>query len=155
MSLTLTDAVHVVLYTPPTARWHPGSMVYRLIADTAMVLHAAFLVYMVVGGFIAWRWRWSFWPHLATAAYGLGITTVGWDCPLTHVENWGRERAGQETLPSSGFIDHYLTGVVYPAEHLMIAQLAVAACVVVSWAGLAFLHLRDRRGATAQSEHLR
>ncbi|WP_216695138.1 DUF2784 domain-containing protein [Dietzia psychralcaliphila] len=119
-------------------------MGYRLIADAAMVLHAAFLVYLVVGGFLAWRWRWAFWPHLSTAAYGLGIATVGWDCPLTHVENWGRASAGQEMLPSSGFIDHYLTGVIYPAEHLFTAQLAVAATVLVSWTGLAFLHRRSR-----------
>ncbi|GAA1719047.1 DUF2784 domain-containing protein [Dietzia cercidiphylli] len=124
-------------------------MGYRLVADAAMVLHAAFLVYMVVGGFLAWKWRWTFWPHLATAAYGLGIATVGWDCPLTYVENWGRARAGQETLPSTGFIDHYLTGVIYPAEHLLTAQLAVAAAVLVSWAGLAFLHWRARARSRA------
>lgn len=125
-------------------------MGYRLIADTAMVLHAAFLAYMVVGGFIAWKWRWTFFPHLATAAYGLGIATVGWACPLTHVENWGREQAGREALPPSGFIDHYLTGVIYPAEHLVTAQLAVAACVIVSWAGLAVLHRRERRAGSAE-----
>ena len=130
-------------------------MGYRLIADTAMVLHAAFLVYLVVGGFIAWRWRWTFWPHLATAAYGLGIATIGWVCPLTHVENWGRERAGQDRLPASGFIDHYLSGFIYPAEHLITAQLVAAACVLGSWAGLAVLHWRDRRARSSPFEHLR
>jgi len=114
-------------------------MAYRLLADATMLLHAGFLVYLVVGGFLAWRWRRLIWPHVACAAYGLGIVVIGWDCPLTHVENWARERSGRETLPSSGFIDHYLTGVVYPAEHLLTAQLAVAACVLVSWAGVAVL----------------
>ncbi|MDX2355912.1 DUF2784 domain-containing protein [Dietzia sp. PP-33] len=122
-------------------------MGYRLIADIAMLLHAAFLVYLAVGGFLAWRWRWTFWPHLATAVYALAIAIVGWVCPLTHVENWGREHAGRETIPTSGFIDHYLTGVIYPEEHLLTAQLAVAAAVLVSWAGLALLSWRNRSRA--------
>ncbi|AVZ39826.1 MULTISPECIES: DUF2784 domain-containing protein [unclassified Dietzia] len=130
-------------------------MGYRLVADTAMILHAAFLVYMVVGGFLAWRWRWTFWPHLATAAYGLGIATVGWVCPLTHVENWGRARAGEETLPSSGFIDHYLTDVIYPAEHLWTAHVAVATAVLVSWAGLAYLQWRARARSDSPASEVR
>lgn len=122
-------------------------MLYRVIADTAMIVHAGFLVYLTVGGFLAWRPKWhcAIWPHLATAAYGLGIVVIGWDCPLTHLENWAREHAGQERLPSTGFIDHYITGVVYPADHLLTAQLAVAATVLVSWAGFAVLNKRRRK----------
>lgn len=122
-------------------------MLYRVIADTAMIVHAGFLAYLTVGGFLAWRpkWHWAIWPHLATAAYGLGIVVIGWDCPLTHLENWAREHAGQERLPSTGFIDHYITGVVYPADHLLTAQLAVAATVLVSWAGFAVLNKRRRK----------
>lgn len=41
---------------------------------------------------------------------GLGSVVVGFECPLTHAENWARQRAGETGLPSSGFIDHYLTG---------------------------------------------
>ena len=104
-------------------------MPYRLLADATVVAHAGFLAYLTVGGFLAWRWRALLWPHVATAVYGLGIVVIGWDCPLTHLENWARVRAGRETLPSSGFIDHYLTGVVYPAEHLLTAQVAVATSV--------------------------
>ena len=129
-------------------------MGYRLLADVAMTLHAGFLVYLVIGGFLAWRWRWTIWPHIACAAYGLGIVVIGWECPLTHVENWARERAGQETLPASGFIDHYLTGVIYPADHLLTAQLAVAVTVLISWAGLAYLHRRSRRSThAARADH--
>ncbi|MEW9548571.1 hypothetical protein [Nonomuraea sp. NPDC050783] len=30
---------------------------YRLLAETAMVVHFAFLVHLAAGGFLAWRWR--------------------------------------------------------------------------------------------------
>ncbi len=112
-------------------------MGYRLIADTAMVLHFAFLGYLLAGGFLAWRWRRTIWIHVAVAIWGAGSVLIGYDCPLTHVENWARERAGEVTLPPSGFIDHYLTGVVYPQQHETLVQLGVAVVVAISWAGYA------------------
>ncbi|MDO5501626.1 MAG: DUF2784 domain-containing protein [Actinomycetia bacterium] len=111
-------------------------MWYRLIADLAMVAHFAFLAYLVVGGFIAWAWPRTIIAHVATAMYGLLNVLIGWDCPLTHVENWGRQQAGDATLPATGFIDHYLTGVIYPEQHEGLIQLAVAVLVVISWVGL-------------------
>ncbi|KOX07220.1 DUF2784 domain-containing protein [Nocardiopsis sp. NRRL B-16309] len=120
-------------------------MLYRIIGEAAMVAHAAFILYMAIGGFLAWKWPRTFWIHLGCALYGLSISVVGWICPLTHVENWGRERAGQAGLPDEGFIDHYLTGVIYPQEHLVTVQAGVGAVVIASWTGLALLTLRRRR----------
>ena len=132
-------------------------MGFRLLADAAMVAHFAFLAYLVVGGFLAWRWPRTIWVHLAVAAYGFFNVLVGWDCPLTHVENWGRERAGETTLPATGFIDHYIAGVVYPREHETLAQLVVAVVVLISWIGYiarrrraAPVRRRTADGATTQ-----
>jgi Protein of Unknown function (DUF2784). len=120
---------------------------YRLIADVTMVVHFAFLGYVALGGFLAWRWPRLIWPHLAVAAWGL-ISIAGADCPLTLLEDWARRAAGEAGLPPSGFIDHYIEGVVYPGEYSRIAQLAVAAVVGVSWAGFARRRLRSRAGRT-------
>jgi hypothetical protein len=117
-------------------------MGYRLVADAAMVAHFLFLAYLVVGGFIAWRWPWTIWTHIAVALYGLFNVIVGWPCPLTHVENWGRARAGEATLPGTGFIDHYIAGVIYPQEHEALVQVLVACVVFSSWIG--FLIRRPR-----------
>ncbi|GAB3491732.1 DUF2784 domain-containing protein [Nocardiopsis coralliicola] len=125
-------------------------MAFRLLADAAMVLHFAFLAYVVLGGFWAWRRPAAIWPHAAVAAYALGITAIGWDCPLTHVENWARTRAGEASLPHSGFIDHYLTGVVYPGEHLAAARAAAAVAVAASYTGALVLYVqRGARPGTA------
>lgn len=124
-------------------------MVYQVIGDTAMVLHFAFLVYVTLGGFLAWRWPRMIWPHLIVAAYAFGITVIGWDCPLTHVEEWGRTNAGQNGMAEVGFIDHYLTGVIYPEEHLLTAQLLVALSVAISWLGWFILRGRRRDAQNA------
>jgi len=111
-------------------------MWYRLVADAAMVAHFSFLAYLVVGGFIAWRWPWTIWTHITAALYGLFIVRIGWPCPLSHMENWGRARAGEATLPGTGFIDHYIAGVLYPREHEATVHVLVAVVVLTSWIGL-------------------
>ncbi|MCA1781686.1 MAG: DUF2784 domain-containing protein [Dermatophilaceae bacterium] len=120
-------------------------MWFRLVADAAMVAHFAFLAYLVVGGFIAWRWPRTIWTHIATALYGLFNVLIGWECPLTHVENWGRERARDATLPGTGFIDHYLAGVIYPTEHEALVQMLVAVVVLLSWIGFVVRRRQQRR----------
>ncbi|MGL5911065.1 MAG: DUF2784 domain-containing protein [Phycicoccus sp.] len=120
-----------------------GLMWFRLVADAAMVAHFAFLAYLVAGGFVAWRWPWTIWPHTAAALYGFLNVLVGWPCPLTDLENWGRARAGDSTLPGTGFIDHYIAGVVYPQEHETLVQVLVAVVVLASWAGFVIRRRRE------------
>lgn len=122
-------------------------MVFRVIGDVAMVVHFLFLAYVVIGGFIAWYWPRSIWLHLGCALYGLAVTVVGWVCPLTVVENWARQRAGQAGLTETGFIDHYLTGIIYPVDHLVSIQFAAGVVVALSWVGYLFLLWRRRAAA--------
>ena len=115
--------------------------VYALLASATMVVHFAFLAFLVAGGFLAWRCPKALWPHLAVAAWGLVSVTVGVTCPLTVLEDWARRRAGAPGL-TAGFIDTYVTGVVYPRRYLLLVQTLVALSVAVSWAGL---YVRNRR----------
>ncbi|PTR27598.1 uncharacterized protein DUF2784 [Rhodococcus sp. OK519] len=120
-------------------------MPYRLLVDATVLVHLAFLAYVVVGGFLAWRWRRTIWLHVVAVAWGFSTVLVGIDCPLTHLENWARERAGERQLPSEGFIAHYLTGVIYPTNAVEVVRALVAVCVVVSWIGFVLPRLRSSR----------
>jgi hypothetical protein len=111
-------------------------VVYRLLADAVMLLHFGFLAFVALGGFVAWRYRWVLIPHVVAVGWGALTVTVGLECPLTDWEDTLRRLGDEKGLPR-GFIDTYLTGVVYPQEYLPTAQLLVAALVAVSWAGLA------------------
>jgi hypothetical protein len=119
--------------------------VYDALADAALVAHAAFLGYLLLGGFLAWRRPRTIWLHLAVTVWGLGSVLLGYGCPLTGVENWARARAGRESLDPGGFIEHYLTGVVYPAEHLGTVQGAAAVVVLASWVGFWRVSRQARR----------
>jgi hypothetical protein len=111
-------------------------VVYRLLADAVMLLHFGFLAFVALGGFVAWRYRWVVIPHVVAVGWGALTVTAGLECPLTAWEDTLRRLGAEEGLPR-GFIDTYLTGVVYPQEYLRAAQLLVAALVAVSWAGFA------------------
>jgi hypothetical protein len=119
---------------------------YQAIAQAAVAAHFLFLAYLLVGGFLAWpaRWRWTVLAHLAVVGWGICIVTVGQTCPLTVLENWARVRAGQHGL-ARGFVDTYLTGVIYPAQYLVEVRLLIALMVLVSWLGLAVRWVRSRR----------
>jgi Protein of Unknown function (DUF2784) len=121
-------------------------MAYKLLADATMVVHFAFLAYLVAGGFLAWRWPWSIWPHLLAAGWGLSTLLFHLNCPLTWVEDWARRRAGGSGL-SHGFIDTYLTGIVYPERYTGRLQLLAATVVAVSWVGVAYRHRPTLRAA--------
>lgn len=95
--------------------------------------HFAFLGYLVIGGFLALRWPRSSWLHIAVVAWGIGSITVQLPCPLTWLERWAREHAHMAPLPPQGFIEHYLTGVVYPANAVGAVQATVFCLVAVSW----------------------
>lgn len=116
-------------------------MAYRIVAEFAMLLHFAFLAYVVAGGFLAWRWPAAIWPHLLLAGWGFATIIFGLDCPLTDVEDRARREAGQPGL-STGFIDHYLTGVVYPERLTGLVQLAAGVVVAVSWLGALIIRWR-------------
>lgn len=111
-------------------------MLYQLLADLTVVVHLGFVGFVAVGGFFAARHPAVLFAHIPAVIWAIGIVTVGWPCPLTGLENSLRERAGTAAY-DGGFIDRYLTGVLYPAEYERAAQALVAVAVVASYVTLA------------------
>lgn len=124
-------------------------MVFRILAQATMVAHFAFLVFLVVGGFFAWRWPRMWFVHLAVVIWGVLNIAFPVVCPLTHLENLFRDLAGQEGLQPSGFIDEYITDVVYPGDQVILVRWIVAAVVAISWAGALWLWRRRRRARSS------
>lgn len=122
-------------------------MLYRALADVVVVVHLAFVAFVAVGGFVAWRWSRVLGAHLAAVAWGAGIVVVGWDCPLTAVERWARRRGG-ETVDGAGFVDRYLEGVLYPGDLTPHLRLVVIVAIAMSWW---VLWRRHRRPAAPES----
>ena len=104
-------------------------MPLRLAADVVVLLHLAFIVFVVGGGFLAWRWPRIAWVHLPCAAWGVVVEWMGWLCPLTPLENVLRRQAGTAGY-EGGFIEHYLVPVIYPPGLTPAVQVGLGALVL-------------------------
>jgi hypothetical protein len=88
-------------------------MPYHVLADAVVILHFAFLAFVVVGGVFALRWPRVARVHVPAAVWGVLIEFFGWICPLTPLEIALRQRAGEAPY-SGGFVAHYIMSVMYP-----------------------------------------
>jgi Protein of Unknown function (DUF2784) len=102
---------------------------YRLIADLLVGVHLLFVVFVVVGGFLTWRWPRVAWVHVPVAVWGALVELAGWICPLTPLENGLRRAAGVAGYPA-GFIEHYIIPLVYPADLTRGFQIGLGVAVV-------------------------
>jgi len=118
-------------------------MGYRLLADAVAGLHYAYLAYLLVGGFVAWRWPRTIALHIFAAVWAVLVIATPVPCPLTAAQNALRERGGQPPLRDS-FINTYIRGTFYPAAHDTETRVVVAGVVAASWIGFA-LRMRRRR----------
>ena len=86
---------------------------YPLLADLVLIVHLAFVIFVLCGGLLVLKWRWIAWLHLPAAAWGAVVEFTGWICPLTPLENSLRAQAG-EIGYRSDFVTYYLLFVLYP-----------------------------------------
>ena len=121
-------------------------MWWKVAADAVVVVHLAYLAFIPLGGFLAWRWRWVIPIHLAAVIIGLISITVHFDCPLTTWEQSFRRHAGERPY-TNGFVDHYLTGHLYPHGYAWLVQVLFLGCIVVSYVGLFVRARRSSRSA--------
>ena len=105
-------------------------MWYRIAADFVLITHFAFVLFVVLGGFLVLRWPRLAWVHLPVALYGAIIEFLGFICPLTPLENSLRQRGGEAGY-SGGFIDHYITATIYPSGLTRGIQLVLGVGVLV------------------------
>ena len=54
-----------------------------VLADLVILVHVAFIVFVLFGGLLAFRWRWMPWAHLPAVVWGVAVELFGWVCPLT------------------------------------------------------------------------
>jgi uncharacterized membrane protein len=121
-------------------------MAYRIAATAVLLLHLAFIVFVVAGAVLVWRRRWLAAVQLPAALWGIWIEMSGAGCPLTAAENYLRVRGGQASY-TEGFLEHYLLGLVYPAGLTRTTQYALAALVLATNAVLYGCLLLRRRNA--------
>jgi len=121
------------------------STLYLLAADAVLLLHAAFVAFVVlgltlifVGKAFDWSWvrnRWFRVAHMIAIGIVVLQSWFGMICPLTNIEMALRSRAGDATYTGS-FIAHWLDSLLYyraPAWVFAVCYTAFGILVVLSW----------------------
>ena len=120
-------------------------MPHRLLADALVVVHLAFVLFVVLGGLLALRWPRAAWVHLPAAVWGAWIEWAGWICPLTPLENRLRERGGQSGYHTT-FVEQYVLPILYPPGLSREVQWVLGALVVAVNVAVYLWVLRRRAG---------
>lgn len=129
-------------------------MMAQLAADVVVAVHLAFVAFVVLGGFLAWRDLRFAWLHVPAAVWGAYAELTATVCPLTPLENALRAQAGAAGYAGS-FVEHYLMPILYPAgltaahqRWLGVFVLALNAFVYA----VAIAKARRRRAVNARAE---
>jgi len=119
-------------------------LIYRVLADLVLVIHLAFVLFVVLGGLLVPRWPRLAWLHLPAAVWGVLIEYSGWICPLTPLENSLRVKGGEAGY-TTGFIQHYIQPTLYPSGLTRPTQLVLGSIVLLlNLAAYAIVFRRSR-----------
>jgi uncharacterized protein DUF2784 len=123
-------------------------MLDRIAADAVLVLHFAFVVFVVLGGALVLRWPKLAWIHLPAVVWAALVEVNGWICPLTPLEVSFRKASGEAGY-AGDFLEHYLVALLYPEgltrEMQIVLGIAVVAINVAIYAVVARRTLPGRR----------
>lgn len=104
-------------------------MPFAALAQALLVVHGAFVLFVIAGGLLVLRWPRLAWAHVPAALWGALIEFAGFICPLTPLENAWRRAAGEQGY-QGGFIEHYVTAALYPAGLTRTIQLGLGVIVL-------------------------
>ena len=115
-----------------------------MLADLVVLVHLAFVLFVVAGGLAVMRWPSLAWAHLPAVGWGIAIEWSGAICPLTPLENWLRAQAGGRGYEGE-FVARYILPLLYPAGLTRTAQVVLGAAVLAVNVGVYGWMWRERR----------
>ena len=104
---------------------------YELAADLTLIVHFAFIIFVVFGGLLFFVITKIIYVHVPALIWGIYIELTHSICPLTHLENWFLQKANLSTY-SEGFIQNYLLPIVYPKNLTEDLQTYIAIVLIAS-----------------------
>jgi len=103
---------------------------YELAADLALIVHFAFILFVVFGALLFFILKKIIYIHFPALIWGIYIEFTHSVCPLTYVENWFLQKANLNTYPES-FIQNYLIPIIYPSSLTNSQQMYLAIALII------------------------
>lgn len=89
----------------PETRDESVRSVFRMLADVTVVAHFAFILFVVLGGFLVARRRATAYVHAPALAWAVATAATGWRCPLTMLEKWFRAKGDMGGRSTSDLVN--------------------------------------------------
>jgi len=125
---------------------------YQFLADMVLLAHLAFIVFVLLGGWLLLRWPRLIWLHIPALMWTVFVEVTARVCPLTPLENYFRELAGG-SIYQGDFIARYLLPLLYPAALTPAMQLLLAGVVLVLNAIIYTVIIRVRKRKNRPGRH--
>ncbi len=98
-------------------------------ADIIVIVHFAFVLFVLFGGVLLLWWKKIAWIHLPCVVWGIVVEFTGWICPLTPYENTLRAQAGLE-MYDGDFVMRYIMPILYPEDLTRTVQIVLGLVVL-------------------------
>jgi hypothetical protein len=115
-------------------------MMIGMLADISILFHFLWILFIVFGIILVWRWPKIAFVHLGGLIFSLIINIFGWYCPLTYLENYLHALSARELGYKASFVQHYLVPIVYPdlpERAIRIGEIVFVFMLLVVYAALA------------------
>lgn len=109
-------------------------MIFKLLADLAVVIHFLWILFLIFGAIAGRRQRAIKYIHIGGMAFALTLQALNWYCPLTHLEVWLRVHHDPARAYTGSYIIHYLEKVIYvEVDRWLILVLTIGLCLFNVW----------------------
>jgi len=104
--------------------------IYLLLTQLTVIVHLSFIIFVLIGGFLFWKNRWTKIVHLSSLIWAVyAELSQGVICPLTTLENYFGYHAGLTTYKED-FITRYLIPVIYQENLTSSIQFVLVGVVI-------------------------
>jgi hypothetical protein len=109
-------------------------MFYRVLADIVVLVHLAWIGFLIAGALWGARRRTVMVVHIGALGYAVLMQVMGWYCPLTHLEFWLRTRYAPGAAWPGSFIAHYAEKLIYlEVTPRLIFEITLVLCALNVW----------------------
>lgn len=105
-------------------------MIYQILVDLLVVLHGLFILYVLLGALLNYKYPRLMRLHIPVVIWGVLVEYFHWICPLTPLEKHFRTLAGNGSYEGD-FIEHYLVPIIYPENLTDEFQFVFGSLVVI------------------------
>ncbi len=118
-------------------------MHYVWLLDLILIIHFAFILFVILGGLVALRWHWVVWLHLPAVLWASSYELLGLGCPLTPWEHWLAYQATQLGYQTHA-LSRWIYNMTYISDMTRLHQILLGVVMLVFNGILYFIIWRSR-----------